>query len=232
MDKENEDSSRNQKITELLRIHKELDDTCVEIFFTLMAYKRLRFNELHRRLKMFGTDITKPSLLEHLDHLKKRKLINRKNEGFQNVTYGLTNEIDNLLTIPEEDIKKWVDSFIKEMDLDAKKLGLKPFDEKEYFAKLSKERLDELIDKDLDWILAQNLFELRTFIIHDLRLDKTENDAEFWNFVGNPLYRMLEKNIVEKCRTSEEYHKELLWKMDVRMAQLRPDRKPPTQTKE
>jgi DNA-binding HxlR family transcriptional regulator len=111
---ENGDSVRNQKINELIKKHKELDDTCIDIFLTLMAYKRMRFNELHRCLKKFGTDISKPSLIDHLNHLKKQKLISRKREDFQNVSYGLTDEIDSLLTVPEEEIKEWLENVIEE----------------------------------------------------------------------------------------------------------------------
>ena len=223
MGKENEDSIRDQKIDEILKKHRELDDICVEIFFTLMAYKRLRFNELHRTLKKFGTDISKPSLIDHLKHLKKQKLISRKREDFQNVSYGLTDEINSLLNIPEEDIKKWVENVIEGKNL-PKKFRLLPFDAKEYYGKLSEKQLDEAIDKDLNRVLTQNLFELKTFINYDLRLDKPESDAVFWNFVGNPLYRMLEKGIVEDCRNSEKYRKKLFEKIDVLINELRPDK--------
>jgi DNA-binding HxlR family transcriptional regulator len=223
MGKENEDAVHDQKINEILEKHKKLDDICVEIFFTLMAYKRLRFNELHRYLKMFGTDISKPSLIDHLDHLRKQKLISRKREGFQNVSYGLTDEIDSLLTLPEEHIRKWVENHIEEKNLPKKLRFLKPFDAKEYYRKLSEKQLDEAIDKDLNWVLAQNLFELGTFIIYDLRLDKPQSDAVFWNFVGNPLYRMLERSIVENCR-SKEYRKKFFEKIDVLIKELRPDK--------
>lgn len=223
MGKENEDSVRDQKIDELIKKHKELDDICVEIFFTLMAYKRLRFNQLHKYLKKFGTSISKPSLIDHLNHLKKQKLISRKREGFQNVSYGLTDEINSLLTIPEEDIKKWVENFIEGKNL-PKKLRLLPFDAKEYYGKLSEKQLDEAIDKDLNTVLVQNLFELKTFINYDLKLDKPERDAVFWNFVGNPLYRMLEKSIVENCRNSEKYRKKLFEKIDALINELRPDK--------
>jgi len=106
MPERDDDRVHDQKIDEILEKHRKLDDICVEIFFTLQAYKRLRFNELHRYLKMFGTDISKPSLIDHLNHLKKQKLISRKNEGFQNVSYGLTDEINSLLNPPEEDLKE------------------------------------------------------------------------------------------------------------------------------
>ena len=90
MSKKSEDATRDKILDELVEKHRELCDICREIFFTLMAYKKLRFNQLHRYLKKFGTSISKPALIDHLDHLKKQTLISRKLEGFQNVSYGLT----------------------------------------------------------------------------------------------------------------------------------------------
>jgi len=217
MGKENEDSVRDQKIDELIKKHKELDDLCVEIFFTLMAYKRLRFNQLHRYVKKFGTDISKQSLLDHLGHLQEQELISRKVEGFQNVSYGLTDEINSLLTIPEEEIRKWVENRRGE-------LRLLTFDAKDSYGGHSEKQLDEAIDKRLNSVLAQNLFELKTFINYDLKLDKPERYAVFWNFVGNPLYRLLERGIVEDCRNSEKYREKLFEKMDALIKELRPDK--------
>ena len=68
------------------------------------------------------------------------------------------------------------------------------------------------------------MFELKQFVNYDLKLDKTKSDAEFWGLVGNPLYRMLEKSIVENCRESELYRKTLFEKIDILIAALRPDR--------
>ena len=223
MDKKDEDAIHDQKINELIEKHKKLDDVCVEIFFTLMAYKRLRFNELHRYLKKFGTDISKQSLIEHLDHLRKQKLTSRRNEGFQNVSYGLTDEVASLLIIPDEDIKKWVENTIEGKNLPEKLRHLKLFDEK-YPAKLSDEELKEAIYKDLNTLLRQNLFELKTFIKYDLRLDRPESDAVFWNFIGNPLYRMLEKSIVEDCRNSEAYQTKLFERIDDLIGAISPIR--------
>lgn len=224
MDKENEDAVHDQKIDEILEKHKKLDDVCIEIFFTLQAYKRLRFNELHRYLKMFGTNITKQSLIEHLNHLRKQKLISRKKEGFQNVTYGLTDEIGSLLNFPEEDIEKWFQNTIEGKNLPKKLRHLKLFDGIEYPTKLSEEQLNEAIYKDLNTLLTQNLFELKTFVKYDLRLDKPESDAVFWNFVGNPLYRMLERSIVEDCRHSEAYRRKLFERIDDLIHALSPIR--------
>lgn len=223
MDRKNEDLIHDQKIDELLKKHKKLDDICVEIFFTLTAYKRLRLNELHRYLKMFNTDISKQSLIEHLNHLRKLKMISRKNEGFQNVTYGLTDEIDSLLTVPEGYLKEWVENFIEGKNLPKKLRPLKDFDIGKYFDKLSENQLNETIEKELNTVLAQNLFELKTFVEYDLKLNKTASDAVFWNFVGNPLYRMLERSIVEDCRHSERYKQKLFERINILVNELRPD---------
>ena len=68
------------------------------------------------------------------------------------------------------------------------------------------------------------MFELKSFINYDLKLEKTQSDAEFWGLVGNPLYRILEKSLVEKCRNSEEYRKMLFENIDILIAELRPDK--------
>lgn len=221
MGKANEDSVRDQKVDTLIEKHRKLDDICREIFFILMAYKRLRFNQLHRTLKKFGTSISKPSLIDHLKHLKKQKLISRKREGFQNVSYGLTDEIHSLLDVPEEDIKEWIENSMEGKNL-PKELRPLPFDAKEYYDRLSEKQLDEMIYKDLNTVLAQNLYELKAFINYDLKVDKPERYTVFWTFVGNPLYRMLEKSLVENCR-SEKYRKKLFEKMDALIDELRPD---------
>ncbi|MFQ6068821.1 MAG: ArsR/SmtB family transcription factor [Candidatus Bathyarchaeia archaeon] len=65
-----------------------LDETCEKIFSLLLASdKKLRFNELHRTLNQIGLEMSKPTLIEHLNHLKKRRLVIRKKEGKQNVSY-------------------------------------------------------------------------------------------------------------------------------------------------
>ena len=65
-----------------------LDETCKKIFsLLLVSDKKLRFNELHRTLKEVGLKMSKPTLVEHLNHLKKRRLLIRKKEGKQKVFY-------------------------------------------------------------------------------------------------------------------------------------------------
>jgi len=65
-----------------------LDETCKNIFSALLVSdKMLRFNELYRTLNQIGLKMSKPTLIEHLRHLHKRKLLIRKKEGKQNVSY-------------------------------------------------------------------------------------------------------------------------------------------------
>jgi len=65
-----------------------LDEYCKNIFSVLLVSdKPLRFNELHRTLSQIGLKMSKPTLIEHLNHLRKRKLVKRKKEGKQNVNY-------------------------------------------------------------------------------------------------------------------------------------------------
>ena len=216
-------AERDKKIDEILEKHRKLDDICREIFFTLHAYKRLRFNELHRRLKIFGTDISKPALIDHLKHLRELELISRKHEDFQNVSYGLTDELISVLGLSEEETRERIERFLDDSDMPEEFRSI-PFDEKEYYRRLSAKELDEEVIKDLDGVITQNLFELKSFINYDLKLEKTQSDAEFWGLVGNPLYRMLEKSLVENCRESEVYRKALFEKIDFLVDALRPDR--------
>lgn len=216
MGKETEDAARDRKIDELSMKALKLDDICHEIFFTLLAKKRLRFNELHRQLKKFGTDVSKPTLIDHLKHLSKQKLIKRRREGFQNVSYGLTEEVSELLDV-SEDVTKWINALEK----GDRFKELRPIKWNEYYGKLTEMQLDQAIDRDLRETLSLTLFELKTFINYDLKIDKHESNAAFWNFVGNPLYRMHERSIVEKCRESDEYRKRLFEKMEVLIEELR-----------
>jgi DNA-binding HxlR family transcriptional regulator len=198
MDKENEDSVHDQKIDELIKKHAQLDDVWREIFLTLQAYERLRFNELRRYLKKFGTNLSKPVLADHLNHLIKQKLVSRKRKGSQNVSYGLTEEIYSLIHESPEDLAEWLEVLEDDKGLPAELESI-DFDEKEYYEKMSEKQLDEETDRELETTLALCLFELKNLIGYDLKIDKQESDAAFWNFIGNPFYRMHEKTIAERC---------------------------------
>ena len=66
-----------------------LDEYCKNIFSVfLVSEKALRFNELYRTLNDIGLKMTKPTLIDHLNHLRKAKLLIKRKEGKQNVSYS------------------------------------------------------------------------------------------------------------------------------------------------
>ena len=93
---------------------------------------------------MFGTDISKPALIDHIKHLRKQKLISRKHEDFQNVSYGLTDEIVSLLEVSDEELRQRIERFLDDKLL-PKELRSIPFDAKDYYSKLSMKQLDEMV---------------------------------------------------------------------------------------
>lgn len=70
-------------------MEKELDNYCTEIITVLVLSKTeepLRFNKLYEQTKKFGAKMTKPTFIQHINHLITKKLIIRKQEGKQKVT--------------------------------------------------------------------------------------------------------------------------------------------------
>lgn len=65
-----------------------LDENCKKIFSVLLfSDKKIRFNELYRTLNQIGVKLSKPTMIEHLQHLKNKKIVTRRKEGKQKVTY-------------------------------------------------------------------------------------------------------------------------------------------------
>jgi predicted transcriptional regulator len=70
-----------------------LDDYCSDILKILWNVHEMRFNEIHRALLSKGIKLTKPTLSEHLEHLKKKKFIQRSVKDAQNVAYRVHDSI-------------------------------------------------------------------------------------------------------------------------------------------
>lgn len=69
-------------------MEKEPDEYCRKIFMVLsLDNKKTRFNELHRKLIKYDAKMSKPTLIEHLNHLIKDKVIQRKQQDKQKVFY-------------------------------------------------------------------------------------------------------------------------------------------------
>ena len=88
------------------------------------------------------------------------------------------------------------------------------FDENKYYNNMTDEQLREEIARELNSSYGLFVHELKNFIQYDLKLDKTESDADFWKLVGNPMYRMHERSIVETCRKSKRYKEKLFEQID------------------
>lgn len=223
MSKDVDSNEADRIIDEYVKKQLELDSICKEINFTLLAYRKLRFNELLRTLKKFDVKITQPTLKEHLNHLIDKGLVERKEEGFQNVSYSLIKEIDTLMHVPPEEVKKWFEAELLREDI-PEELREKKISRKEIFKHYNTEQLDKKVIADLSNVLSLNLYELKSYIEYDLKIDEFQNDSDFWNFAGDLLYRHQEKSIAEDCRASDEYKKLLFEKIELLAEELRSDK--------
>jgi DNA-binding HxlR family transcriptional regulator len=220
MKKKIDEATRDKILDELLEKHADFDPVCHEIYFTLLAYEKLRFNQLLRTLKKLGIKITQPTLTEHLSHLVEKRIV-EKEEGFQKTIYSLREDISAVMHPSTEDLKAWFDTFDNEDDERLRPLKIT---RKDLYERLTDEEIDESTVKDLSDTITLSLFEFKNFIQYDLEIDEFDSDAAFWKFVGNPMYRMHEKSIVENCRYSDRYKKNLFEKIDLLINELRSDK--------
>ncbi|XHH09908.1 MAG: hypothetical protein ACFCUE_04575 [Candidatus Bathyarchaeia archaeon] len=73
----------------------DLDEQCASIFMVLMAeVNPITFNRLFEKLE---PEMSKPTLIRHLSHLQKNKIIKREKIGKQKVTYAITEKLYNEL---------------------------------------------------------------------------------------------------------------------------------------
>lgn len=222
---------RSKEIKRFSKLAVGMDDVCANIYIIMIGKKKLFVNELFRALERLGIRVSKSTFLIHLGHLEKQKLIRRKPEGVQNVAIIL-NEDNPIEKNHAETVKRWLDSLENWQTRGWKRTvdGLppptrsKPFDAKEFYDKMSEQALEREIERDIQEALLGNLYELKAIVGYDLELDskdfKKESDADFWKFIGNPLYRLFEKSVAENCRISERYRKKFFEKIDSRIGKL------------
>jgi DNA-binding HxlR family transcriptional regulator len=219
-----ESSGETENKKDLLDVAlEEIDRTCFSILSILLEGRKLRFNELQNSLvKISALTLTNRVLSKHLKHLMNKGLVKRTEEGFQNVTYSLSDTLRALTQLPPEEIKQYLELQTDESlppHLRATRIEKEDFDEI-----FSLRDLDEETDCDLHDVLNLNLWELKLSIEHDLLLKDGENDQAFWTFLANPLYRLHEKSAAQKCRNSEKYKQMLFDKIDLLITALRNDR--------
>lgn len=213
--------TKDKKSEELLEKHESLDDNCKEIFFTLLVYGGLRHNRLMNSLKQLGIKMSRPTLDTHLKHLLKTGLVECEST-FQYSEYRLTKDIYELMRpLNMEEIKQHLESEQKaERDLPKAFRSLN-ITTKEFYDRFSDEEIDELVHKDIRYLLVSNLLELKEVVSFDLSRKFDSNEA-FWKLVGNPMYRMLEKSIAMRCRDCPRYKKKLFNKIEEMRNQYNP----------
>jgi hypothetical protein len=211
------EDEREKKINRITKKICQLDDICGSIYLPLILNKSLRYNEFYRSVIKLNPKqpsgkpfVSRPSFDEHLGHLINLKLVTKKALGKQNVVYSLNKDALSIFSENPsgvKDIEEWINR------INSMGTILEPFDAKRYYEKMSDARLEEQILKEIKEVLKVNLNELKSFINYDLKLHDSESDSEFWRFVGNPLYRMLEKGLAENCKASGRYKKKLFEKI-------------------
>jgi predicted transcriptional regulator len=73
---------------------EEPDEYCEKIIKTLIINEitdkpKVRFNKLLEILPKYGAKMSKPTLVQHLNHLVKNKIIQRNKEGKQKISYRI-----------------------------------------------------------------------------------------------------------------------------------------------
>jgi hypothetical protein len=199
-----------------------LDNTCNSILRVLLEDKMLRFSEVQNFVsKISRLTITNRVLSRHLKHLINKNLVKRTEQGFQNVTYSLSDMFRAVTQLPKEDLLNYLKFEDNKLPLALRTLKI---DIKEFYSKFLAGQIDQLTDRDLHDILSLNLWELKLCVDYDLSLKNGESDEAFWTFFANPTYRLHEKEVAEKCRYNNEYKKLLFEKIDILINQLRSDR--------
>ena len=181
-----------------------LDDYCSAILIPLWKGEEMRFNEIYRELRRKGTKLSKPTLSEHLKHLRKRKWITRKVGGVQNVSYKLHPSI-NLSS--DAEAKKWLENMLSGLEM--------------YVVEPSPEMK---VDLALNNIIIFKLEELAFRIAIEPKIENLSLSF------GKSRSRVYESNLVADCNKDAHYRsvvlaktKELLKVLRKRLPQLPSD---------
>jgi len=177
-------------------VYSELDDYCEKILmFLIMQREAIRFNKLHEAMDL-GLSIAKPTLVKHLKHLVEKKLVIRKVEDVQNVTYEVNHELF-------ADLEEYViiTNISKEILTERKRVfESKPIDE----------QLDILCKN----AVIRHLDTMKAIIAFEFSISKRWEKTMQIVWLQSPIFRRYETWILRKCKEDKEYRESLLQKVD------------------
>ena len=179
------------------------DEYCEKIFMTLMIVndQKTRFNELHRSLATVGAKMSKPTLIEHLNHLIEKGLVKREEEDKQKVTYVLNwNELNPLKEAKELNVQT-----IRQIK-----------SEKEFKSKSKPEQ----VDIALRMMTIGEIFRLKFNILINL---EPENKLRYYYSINSMQRAFGIYNIwlMESCKESKEDSQKILRGLDRTLKKLR-----------
>jgi len=179
-----------------------LDDYCTKILASLIILgKKKRFNDLHDFLGENGIELTKPTLSQHLKHLTQAKLVIRKVEDVQQVSYEANHKRFRTLG---ENMKAASERRFKFQRFMA--------DEEQAFKSAS---LDDQLEYVFETMILRNLRQLKTKIEFESNpVKKWEKSMEL-AFLTSPLFMQYEKWLILKCKEDKEYREKILQEIEV-----------------
>lgn len=161
-----------------------LDKTCEDLFSLLLASdKTLRFNELYRAVNDLGLKMTRPTLINHLNHLLRRKMILQQKIRKQNVSYKVNYQrFQNL----EQTMKT--------------KVLLHVMENQERFKSFP---IDEQTMYVANTMTLTNLYRLKLTVQAILEPKKTYENSLQYLFI-NRFYNLFNTWLLQNCKDSKE----------------------------
>ena len=161
----------------------------------LSDVEKIRFNELHRKLNKYGAKMSKPTLIEHLNHLIEEEIILRKEEGKQKVSY----------------IVNW--NKFKQVTK-AKKMN------EETIHRLKNEKRFKIKDIEQQTIYTTAMLTIGELFYLKLQvLNIIEPENKLYNYVSytyiRRLYNLYATWLIDTCKKSKENSKKVLKELDL-----------------
>lgn len=181
--------SESEKLIEEI---ERMDWLSKNIVLTLHIYGKLRFNELDKALRGFGLEYSRPTLVDRLDSLVRKRWLTRKKEGKQCVIYGLKEGKGKAFDLDPEEAKR-----IEEVLLS---LG-----EKYELEEIEPEPKDEV--KLLVWLF---LNELLAEIIDRIRDHRPSNIFSDYFRFNKSMFRKMAEQMIERSTKDIGYQMKIL----------------------